>query len=106
MVGRATGRGMLHACSDVLTRLRDHPFFAPSHTRHAHAPEDLSRIEPPSSAQLLLLSNPPQPYRISVSLTLQLPNVLITGTPGTGKSTTSERVAAVLEGCVHVYWVV
>ena len=28
----------------------------------------------------------------------QLPNVLITGTPGTGKTTTAERVAAALQG--------
>ncbi|KAJ1490030.1 AAA domain-containing protein [Baffinella frigidus] len=34
--------------------------------------------------------------------TRKLPNVLITGTPGTGKTTTAEKVAAALEGFTNV----
>ena len=37
-----------------------------------------------------------------VSARPQLPNVLITGTPGTGKTTAAERVAAALDGFSHI----
>ena len=40
---------------------------------------------------------------VHVMLLAQLPNVLVTGTPGTGKTTTAERVAGALAGGKYAF---